>query len=149
MPANGLSRWRLPASIALSLAGLAVSLYLTVSHYSGAALACAVGGGCNTVAASPYATLLGVPVALLGTLNYAGILGLSIAGLTGSPEFAERARLGILLLVAAGLVFSVYLTAISATVIGAYCRWCLTSLATITALFFVHFSPLVTQRRES
>ena len=55
----------------VALAGLAVASYLTYVHYRPDALVCTGGGGCETVQESDYATLVGVPVALLGVLAYA------------------------------------------------------------------------------
>ncbi len=42
------------------------------------ALVCTATGGCETVQQSEYATLAGVPVALLGLLAYAAVLVLTI-----------------------------------------------------------------------
>ncbi len=139
--------WRLAASIALVALGLGVSLYLTISHYSDSAVACAFGESCDRVAASVYATLFGIPVALLGALNYGAIATLVLADAVGPAALRPNVRLGAVLLAAAGLVFSVYLTLVSATDIGALCPWCLTSLASTTALFAISFSSLYQEQQ--
>ena len=133
---------RLATSIALVAIGLGVSLYLTISHYSDAEVACAFGESCDRVTSSAYATLFGVPVALLGALNYGGLATLILVDAIGPAELRPNVRLGAVVLTAAGLVFSVYLTLAAATDIGALCPWCLTSLASTTALFAVSFSTL-------
>jgi uncharacterized membrane protein len=142
MNPEGSRAWRLAASIALVALGLGVSLYLTISHYSDSEVACAFGESCDRVAASAYATLFGVPVALLGALNYAALATLVLTDALGPADLLPNVRLGAVVLTAAGLVFSVYLTLVSATDIGTLCPWCLTSLAATTALFAVSFSTL-------
>lgn len=109
-------------SAALVAAGLAVAAYLTLVHYRSELLVCAV-GGCETVQKSPYAELLGIPVALLG-------LGMSIvlAGLTGlrrlQPAREDQTTLAIFGLALAGTVFTLYLTYLELFVIHAICQWC-------------------------
>ncbi|MBA2385304.1 MAG: vitamin K epoxide reductase, partial [Actinobacteria bacterium] len=60
----------------VAFSGIAIAGYLTLAHYRGNAVACPIGGGCETVQSSEYAELAGVPVALLGLSAYAVMLGL-------------------------------------------------------------------------
>jgi uncharacterized membrane protein len=101
----------------VALAGLAVAGYLTWAHYADGSVACPVGGGCETVQESRYAEIAGIPVALLGVLGYAAILG-SIAW--DSPV----ARLGAATIALTGLLFSAYLLVLQLFVIDALCAWC-------------------------
>lgn len=124
---------RLAASV-VALSGVAVAGYLTWAHYSGGAIVCLAGGGCETVQESDYAKIAGVPVALLGLVAYAGILGLVA---WDSPW----ARLGAATLALVGLFFSLYLLVLQLFVIDAICAWCLAhdvliapALAVLTAL---------------
>jgi uncharacterized membrane protein len=105
------------AAAGVALAGLAVAGYLTWAHYGDTAVVCPVGGGCETVQESSYAEIAGVPVALLGVLAYAAVLGL-IAW--DSPT----ARLGAAALALTGLLFSAYLLVLQLFVIEALCGWC-------------------------
>ena len=118
--------------IAVAAAGLAVAGYLTVTKLmGGSAVFCEAGGGCDAVQSSRYATMLGVPTALWGALAYAAVGGLAIAGLTAARWQAAFA-------IAAGAVgFSAYLTWISASVIRAFCPYCLASGAVAVALLAV------------
>jgi len=120
-------RLRLVAA-ALALAGLAISIYLTVVHYDHNALVCVSGGGgCEKVQTSDYAELAGVPVALIGAIGYALILAsLALPGDTG--RFAGA------LLVLVGLGFSLYLTYLELFVIDAICQWCVASAVVMAAL---------------
>jgi uncharacterized membrane protein len=102
----------------VAVAGLAVASYLTYVHYRPAALVCTGGGGCETVQESDYATLVGVPVALLGALAYAAVLGL-----TAVDTQLTRTLTAVIALAALG--FAVYLVALQAFVIDAWCMWCL------------------------
>lgn len=103
---------------AVALAGLAVAGYLTYVHYRPEALVCTASGGCEVVQQSEYATLAGVPVALLGLLAYAAVLGLTIVD---TP--LTRTITAAIALSAAG--FAAYLIALQAFVIDAWCIWCL------------------------
>ena len=121
------------ASAALSLAGLALATYLSVTYLSGADLACGVDGGCGTVTTSEYSRFLGIPVALLGVGGYAALLLGSLAAL-GLPQPPTTLRWGIAAIAAIGFAFSAYLTATQAFLIGSYCIYCLTSASLMTAL---------------
>ncbi|MDQ1617256.1 MAG: hypothetical protein QOJ60_3195, partial [Actinomycetota bacterium] len=62
-------RWAAITSFMLCLAGLGISVYLTIEHYrASTSLACPDTGvvNCLKVTTSTYSKLFGVPVALLG-----------------------------------------------------------------------------------
>ena len=56
--------------MAISIAGVAISVYLTIVHYSPGALVCPNTGiiSCETVLGSIYSTVLGVPIAVGGVI---------------------------------------------------------------------------------
>ena len=117
-----------------ALAGMAIAAYLTWAHYSGSAVVCDAGGGCETVQHSKYAEIASIPVAVLGLLAY----GL-VACLVAWDE--PVARLGVAAIALVGLLFSAYLLALQVFVIDAFCVWCLANdvliapaLAVLTAL---------------
>ena len=115
--------------LALAVAGLAVAGYLTWLKWAGrGAVFCVAGSGCDLVQASRYARFLGVPTALWGAALYAAIGVLAAMGLTASRWLAAFA------LAAAGVGFSLYLTALSLFVVGGACVYCLASVAIVTAL---------------
>jgi uncharacterized membrane protein len=103
----------------LALAGAGVAAYLTATKLSGAAPVCAT-GGCETVQSSRYSELAGVPVALLGLLGYLLLLG------TAAVRDDLAAALGAAIALG-GAVYAGYLLYVQASVIDAYCQWCLTS----------------------
>lgn len=121
-------RGRRMAVALLALPGLFVSLYLllySLGVYG--SLVCGAGGSCEVVQASSWAVFLGVPVPGWGAAWYGAVLAAALAGLRrGDPDRLE----GVLrLLAAGGLAFTLYLTAVEAFVLHAFCRWCLVSAA--------------------
>lgn len=109
----------LRAGVALvALAGTAVAGYLTYVHYRPDALICTSSGGCETVQESSYAELVGIPVALLGLLAYLAVLALVLWD-------TEAARTAVAAIALGGAAFAVYLVALQAFVIDAWCVWCL------------------------
>ena len=121
----------------LVLAGLADSAYLTWYHYDPAVRVCLASGGCEAVNGSRFATLGGVPVAVIGVAGYVLIAATLAVRRWGPPGAHRPAGQVAYALAAAGTAFSLYLTAVEAFVLRAYCTWCLVSAALITALCIV------------
>jgi uncharacterized membrane protein len=128
-------RW--VAMAALALAGFADALYLTWFHYDPAVRACVGSGSCEAVNGSRFAVLAGVPVALIGAVGYGLIVAALAAGRWGPPAGRRPAVYATYALAAAGTAFSLYLTAIEAFVLHAYCTWCLLSAVLMTAVCVV------------
>lgn len=127
-------RCRMAVSV-LALAGIFVSLYLLLYKLGVyGQLACGAGGSCDVVQASRWAQFLGVPVAGLGVGWYAAVLGVALAGL--QPGLRDRPWTGriLVLLAAAGLAFTLYLTGIELFVLEAICRWCVVSAVLVAAI---------------
>jgi uncharacterized membrane protein len=116
------------AILVLSLIGIGIAGYLTYVHYEGLKVLCLSSGGCETVQASSYAKLDGIPVAVLGLLGYIGILG----SLVVRGELGRIAGFGIALI---GFGFSMYLTYRELFTIKAICQWCVSSAVLMTILF--------------
>lgn len=132
---------------ALALAGLADSLYLTWYHYDPAVRACLASGGCETVNGSRFATLGGVPVAVIGVAGYLLIAAALAVRRWGAPRLRRPAGYAAYTLAAAGTAFSLYLTAIEAFILHAYCTWCLASAALVTAVCIVATADLAAPDR--
>ena len=60
MPARAGSHWKIIAITALSSLGIVISVYLSISHYSGNGLSCVQDAGCRIVASSNYAIMFNV-----------------------------------------------------------------------------------------
>ena len=119
------------AAIVLCLLGIGDAGYLTYVHYAGIKVAClSGGGGCETVQASAYSKLDGIPVSVLGLIGYVAILGsLLIRG-----ELGRAAGFGVALI---GFGFSMYLTYRELFTIHAICQWCVGSAVFMSALMIV------------
>lgn len=119
----------------LALIGILIAGYMLLYKLGMiGSLACGT-GSCGAVQASKWATFLGVPVPAWGVVGYATIFILSLVGL--QPRWASDRRFGMVLfgLATIAFVFSVYLTAIEAFVIHAWCRWCVVSAIVATLIF--------------
>ena len=133
---------RLLAIAGLALFGAGVAGYLTTTQAAGGGVVCFGLSGCDIVAASPYAHTLGIPVALLGALVYAFVAVTAVAGYIRPSTLGKLAALGVFAAACAGLAFSIYLTVIEGTVLGAYCPWCLTSAGTMLVVFLLSLPGL-------
>jgi uncharacterized membrane protein len=124
------------AGLILALVGLGIAGYLTYVHYSGASPICEISHGCEKVQTSDWSKLAGVPVALLGLLGYAGILGaLLVPG--------ENGVIGAAALSWIGFGFSAYLTYREIFTIEAICIWCVASAIVLTLLTVVTTARLL------
>jgi uncharacterized membrane protein len=121
----------------LALVGLLVATYLWLYKLGVLGeLRCGT-GSCEVVQASPYAALLGIPVAFYGVAGYAALFVISLGGL--QPSFAADRRVAVLLaaLATTGFAFTLYLTAIELFVLHAICRWCVASAVIMTAIWAI------------
>ena len=128
----------------LALVGFFLALYLWLHQIGvGGELKCGT-GGCDTVQASRWARVLGIPVAAYGVVGYAAILAAALAAL--QPAALERRRPALLLaaLATGGVLFSAWLTYLELFVIHAVCRWCVGSAVTITLIWLVSLYGLRT-----
>jgi uncharacterized membrane protein len=121
----------------LALFGLGVAAYLAYTKLADTSVVCGPVGDCDAVQTSVYSELLGIPVAVLGALNYLGILGLWAASRLAKRQAADVARLGLFGLALVGALFSLYLSFLEPFVIGAVCAWCLASAATTTFILLL------------
>jgi uncharacterized membrane protein len=126
--------WLLLVAASLAVAGLAIATYLTVVHFADQPIVCSSIGDCELVNSSRYASLGGVPVALMGAAAYVSMLALIIGSrVRRSPELLLAAW-GIAL---ASFGFSMYLTYIELRVLDAICVYCVGSASIMTALLVV------------
>jgi len=110
------------ALVVLALAGFLISFYLTLTHYRHLIPPCYVTSGCESVVTSRYATILGIPLSLIGTVFFAVMFYLGVALVTGRRGLAVRAYD---LLAFAGILAAAVLFLLQAVVLKAYCTYCL------------------------
>jgi uncharacterized membrane protein len=121
-------------SFVLAIAGLGVSIYLTIEHYSGSnSLACPDTGriNCLKVTTSSYSEVAGIPVALLGLLFYVAAIALMAPPVWNAP--VPLIRWVRLAAVVVGIVFVAYLVWAELYRVHAICLWC-TSVHVLTFL---------------
>jgi len=134
----------------LCMAGLAVSLYLSFSHYRvytdiGYRSFCAISRAvnCDTVSQSPYSIFLGVPVPIWGIIGYVFMLVTIVFSLNTR---GKKIRL-LATLIFMALIFSLVslcLGIISAVKIHSYCIMC---IATYAINFMLLYMFWLTRRR--
>jgi uncharacterized membrane protein len=107
----------------VSLIGLVDSIYLTVEHLSGRSVQCTIVRGCSEVLSSPYASIRGVPLALIGAIAYFAVFSLGTLAAFGYKSTAR------LLPIVVGIMFltTLWLFYLQAFVIKAFCQFCLLS----------------------
>ena len=117
------------ATAVLALVGLGIAGYLTYVRYAHVAIACTT-GGCEKVQSSSYSELAGIPVAVIGLVGYALILGTAfVAGDIGA--------LAAVALTLGGFAFAVYLIYVQLAIIDAICQWCIASDVVMALLLAV------------
>jgi uncharacterized membrane protein/thiol-disulfide isomerase/thioredoxin len=144
LPARARS-WAVPI---LAVVGLGVSLYLAYVEIGHVEAVCGPVGECNIVQTSQYASILGIPVAVLGVLNYVAILALWAVQSLSTGRWADLAGRALIVLTIIGVLFSVYLTLLELFVIRAVCAWCLSSAVITTLIMLLVLLP-VTQTSTS
>jgi uncharacterized membrane protein len=133
--AERLNPWR-GVAIALTILGILDAGYLTWAHYSNASVLCAGSNQCDIVQESVYASVAGVPVALLG---FAGYVIMLILLLLEQREGSLVQNIPVILfgLTLVGAAYSAYLTYLELYVILAICPYCVASAVIMAALFAI------------
>jgi len=143
-----LLRSTLLAAIALlAVGGIAVSSYLAYGSIGDESLFCELGHGCDTVQASEYSVVLGVPVAVWGALLYLAVLAAAVAGLSRASSLREPASLALFGMGLAGTLYSGYLAWVELYRIESVCMWCTISAIIVTAILIAAGVNLVLEAR--
>ncbi|GAA0385721.1 hypothetical protein Acor_81680 [Acrocarpospora corrugata] len=132
------ARWVPPAGTVLALTGLAISIYLTIAHYTDPrTLACPDTGAldCAKVTTSAESMVLGLPVAVYGLLFFGAMALLNLP----AAWRRQDVRLTVARLAAAGVgvVTVLYLVYVELFRVNAICLWCTGVHVVVFALFAV------------
>jgi uncharacterized membrane protein len=130
--------WLQLTTFLIALAGLGVSIYLTIAHFTESTLAgCSETAGlvnCTKVTTSPQSYVFGIPVAVLGLAFYVFMVAIM------SPWAWRAARREVHLVriaaLIAGIGFVLYLLYAELFIIGSICLYC-TSVHALTFILFV------------
>ena len=129
------------ALLVCCVAGLGVSIYLTLTHYTKVvSLVCSNNGAinCEKVTTSPQSMVFGIPVAVLGLVFFVSMLVLALPRIYQRPELIiARLRLASSIV---GIGFVFYLLYSELFVIHAICLWC----SSVHILTFIIFCLVVT-----
>ncbi len=107
--------------IILDVIGLAIAGYLSVVELGGGVPYCGPLHGCETVAASEYAWVGPLPVAVYGVFLSLILLTLAIAWVRTDKPALLDVHYGLSLV---GVIFEIYFIALQVFVIHAVCIWC-------------------------
>jgi uncharacterized membrane protein len=138
-------RWQPIATLLLSIAGLGIATYLTVTHFDKVALVCSDNGAinCAKVTSSPQSVIFGIPVAMLGLAYFVPMVALCLPVAWRSPD--RRIHLARLALSVTGVGMIIYLLIAELFLIKAICLWC-SGVHVVTFILFVIIvtaSPIV------
>ena len=130
-------RWAEILTLLLSLIGLGLSIYLTITHFEKQLLVCSGTGAidCLKVTTSGESRFLGIPVAFLGLANYTVMTALNTPWAWHSKHrwiHVTRFVLGIL-----SMGFVLWLIYAEVIIIGAICLYCTGVHLTTFALLIV------------
>jgi uncharacterized membrane protein len=127
---------------ALALAGIFISIYLTLFKLSVIGeLSCSI-GSCETVNLSRWSTFLGLPVAAWGLLFYLDVFIIAVLGTTTRFENEPVISVVLVAQAAIGVLFSAWLTYLELAVIHAICIWCVTSAVIVVIILLVSVADL-------
>ena len=120
---------------AVALVGLFPAMYLWLYKLGVVGtLSCKI-GGCEKVNTSPWAILLGQPVALWGVAYYILLFAVALAGTSERFAADRRVSIALVTLTGWGVLFSAYLTYLELAVIHAVCQWCVVSAVLVVIMF--------------
>lgn len=135
----GGDRLLVAAAALAGVAGLAISAYLTVVHYSALPLVCTTSGviSCERVLSSPYSVVAGSGL----PTSAAGIIWFSVSAALAAGQLTGRRAAAImrwhLLWSAIGLATVVYLVFLEIVQLGAICIWCTSAHALVVVTFLI------------
>jgi uncharacterized membrane protein len=134
---RGPALWLQLTTFLLALAGLGVSAYLTVAHFTESALlGCSESGlvNCTRVTTSPQSYVFGIPVAVLGLAFY--LFAVAIMSPWAWQSARREVHLARIASVVVGIGFVLYLIYAELFIIGSICLYC-TSVHAITFVLFM------------
>ncbi len=138
--------WLPIVMLVVSFLGFADASYLAAKHFTNGVIPCSLTHGCEAVTNSVYSEVLGIPVALLGSVFYVAIAVLLFASIESGSRRLLRLT-GRLTL--AGFLSSAWFVYAQLFLIHAICQWCMASALTSTILFVLGFMVLPQYMKKS
>jgi uncharacterized membrane protein len=123
-PGLRVPRWAEVVTLLLSLIGLGLSIYLTITHFQPGLLVCTDTGviNCAKVTTSAQSELLGIPVAILGLANYTVMTALNTPwAWHAKARWIHVARFVLAII---SMCFVLWLIYAEVIIIGNICLYC-------------------------
>ena len=139
-----MDKWLYRISVAVSVLGLLVAIYMTIYKVTSNDAMCLGSGDCSTVNASRYSEVNGIPVGLIGVFGYLAILVVHFME-RGRGFFKENGTLLIFGMALTGFLFTVWLIYVEFALLKALCPFCLTSQVAMTIIFIISVMRLIRQ----
>jgi uncharacterized membrane protein len=138
-------RWAEVVTLVLSVIGLGLSIYLTITHFQPQALVCSSTGviDCAKVTTSAQSEILGIPVAILGLANFTVLTALNTPWACHSTWRWLHVTRFVLVIVSMGFVL--WLIYAEVIIIGSICLYCTGVHLTTFILLIVMTSVAPTQ----
>jgi uncharacterized membrane protein len=136
------ARWAEVSTLILSLIGLGLSIYLTITHFQPHALVCSTSGviDCQKVTTSAQSEILGIPVAIFGLANYVVMTAINTPwAWRARSRWIHVARFALSIV---SMCFVLWLIFAEVIIIGAICEYC-------TGVHLVTFALLIVLTRVS
>ena len=130
------SRNLIIAILILGFLGFLDTSYLTILHYKNLIPPCTISNGCETVLTSKFATVLGIPIALLGSLFYTSVIAACILFYHNSKKIFAKT---IFLIASAGIAVSILLFYIQLAIIKSFCQYCILSEIINFSIFYLSY----------
>ncbi len=141
-PLGRVPTWAVASTFVLSLIGLALSTYLTITHFRPQDLFCSGGGliNCEAVTTSAESHFLGIPVAFLGLGTYVVMTVLNSPWMWRAKNYwIHVARFALTII---SMCFVLWLVSAELIIIGNICLYC-------TGVHIVTFAILIILTRVS
>ncbi len=126
--------WLSAIFLVISLIGFLNATYLTAKYFLKTPINCYLSGGCEKVTTSQYATVYGIPIALLGSIYYLIIFVLVFIYFDTKNQRALKFAAWLTFI---GLFVSLALLYLQFFVIKAICTYCVASAIDSILLFII------------
>lgn len=124
-------KYRMTICMASLISGL-VAFYLHLWKIGKVGqLACTTGLSCEQVQSSSFGSVLGIDVALLGTIAYGLLFGISLVSLQPGTVDARWPTLAMMAIIWPAVLFTLWLKYGEFVVLRSFCPWCAVSAIAI------------------
>lgn len=146
MSADKIKKIFLISLIVVSFIGFIDATYLTIVHYQNDQLICNVFDKCEVVTTSPYSKVLGIPVALVGSIYY---LVIFLAGILFTLTNKKIISDLMIYISPLGFIGSIWFVYVQLGILNAICKYCMVSAATSTLIFIICLFYFFKTRKNS